>query len=188
MFPRNGNRNEGTFAKTTLLRNRALLSPSEKRIFGESVSSLPPLRFVLQTTKKGQRRNGLSKNTLLDDRSPHDAFSAPLARSDKARSSCSCDWSELEICVRYASSSCSCSSPASCASCLCAGSGISWSANTSVVYTPRQHHWGFAKGWSPKGWLPKGWFWQMFPERGCIPMFACTKTGTRVHLGVSGTF
>ena len=42
----------------------------QKGVFGESVSSLPPLRFALKTHKnlKGQRGNGPSKNTLLDDR------------------------------------------------------------------------------------------------------------------------
>ena len=46
----------------------------QKGAFGESVSSLPPFRFALKHLKPyGQRRNGLSKNTLVDDR-----FSSPL--------------------------------------------------------------------------------------------------------------
>ena len=46
----------------------------QKGIFGESVSSLPPSGLLLKHLKalRGQRRNGLSKNTLLDD-----CFSAP---------------------------------------------------------------------------------------------------------------
>ena len=45
-----------------------------------------PLRFALKTPAnlKGQRRNRLSKSTLLTTVSPHDAFSAPLALSDKS--------------------------------------------------------------------------------------------------------
>ena len=35
-----------------------------------------------EQTFRGREENGLFKNTLLEDRFPHDAFSAPLARSD----------------------------------------------------------------------------------------------------------
>ena len=62
-----------------------------KRVFLESPFLLCHLiRFsdALRVNLKGaesqpQRGNGLSKNNLLDNRSPHDAFSAPLARALK---------------------------------------------------------------------------------------------------------
>ena len=45
----------------------------QKGVFGESVSSLPHSGLLIKKKKKpenlsGQRRNGLSKNTLLDNR------------------------------------------------------------------------------------------------------------------------
>ena len=51
----------------------------QKGGFGESVSSLPPWGLLLKHPKslRGQRRNGLSKSTLLGNR-----LSAPLARSE----------------------------------------------------------------------------------------------------------
>ena len=50
----------------------------QKGVFGESVSSLRPQGLLVKhlKTSRAQRRNGLSKNTLLDNR-----FSARLLRS-----------------------------------------------------------------------------------------------------------
>ena len=77
MFPRNENRNEGTFAKTTLLET-ALLSPSDpfwwfrKRVVSKRVVSadVPPER-------KPERGHGSPKTTLLRNRpslSPSDQW------------------------------------------------------------------------------------------------------------------
>ena len=61
----------------------------QKCVFGESVSTLPPqgqsgpFRRIEGQTLRGQRRNGLSKNTFWTTVSPHDAFAAPLTHTEK---------------------------------------------------------------------------------------------------------
>ena len=56
-----------------------------KGAFGESVSSLPPFEFsVLRVNQKGGREEmDFPKTPFWTTVSPHDAFSAPLVRSDK---------------------------------------------------------------------------------------------------------
>ena len=53
----------------------------QKSIFEESVSSLPPLGLILKhlkTLRGAEKKRTLQKTTIF----PHDAFSAPLVRSD----------------------------------------------------------------------------------------------------------
>ena len=55
----------------------------QKGVSGESVSSLPPLRFALKThenLKGGREETDSPKTPFWATVSPHDAFAAPLAR------------------------------------------------------------------------------------------------------------
>ena len=58
----------------------------QKGVFGESVSSLLPLRFALAThenLKEAERKRTLQKPPFWTTVSPHDAFAAPLERSEE---------------------------------------------------------------------------------------------------------
>ena len=70
MFPRNENRNEGAFAKTTLLLNRPFISQWALGCFWRVRFFSAPLRFssIVRANLKGAERKRTLQNTLLDDR------------------------------------------------------------------------------------------------------------------------
>ena len=82
MFPRNENRNEGTFAKTTLLRNRPILSPSN---FYDKTLLLNDCIFPITSASKKENSDlGLARLVQLSAR----AFCKPTAGHHKARPGC----------------------------------------------------------------------------------------------------
>ena len=73
-----------------IVRRKGCPKAWQKGVFGESVSCLPSEGLLLKHLKtlRGQRRHGLSKTPFWTTVSPHDAFSAPLARTQCFRLDC----------------------------------------------------------------------------------------------------